>query len=133
MRTRSCIARRSRTGTSTPGRGRWRFRSRGIRSTRCSSIRARKETTQRRISLPAGARPNAKRRAALTLNHVPFLFEKRSDAIAKIALQLDGAVQNGAARAARALQLLGQFLDEGGIPRQTVDDGHGLAAAAFLF
>ena len=55
-----------------------------------------------------------------------------ADAIAKVPLQLDRVVGDGAAGAARALQLGAEVLQERGVVRQVVDDGDGLAAATFL-
>ena len=54
MRTRSCTASPWTTRTSTRSPGPSRCRSRAIRSTRCSSMRARRATTRRRTSWPAG-------------------------------------------------------------------------------
>ena len=54
-------------------------------------------------------------------------------ALALLALDLDGAVADGAAAAAGALQLGAESLQERGVARQAGDHGHRLAAAAGLF
>ena len=67
------------------------------------------------------------------LDRIALLLENGTHAIAQVALQFHGAVEDGAAGAAGAFELLRQFFQERGVPRQAVDDGDGLAAATFLF
>ena len=66
------------------------------------------------------------------LDAVALGAEVGAHAIARLALDLDGAVADGAAAAAGALQLGAQALQEAGVARQAGDHGHGLAAAAGL-
>src|SRR2546422_267405 len=96
-------------------------------------MRARKETTRRRTFSRAAASLSARRGKTLPLNRVPFLLEDGPHAIPQVALQFHGAVQDGAARAAGAFQLLRQLFQKRRVSRQPVDDRDGLAAAAFLF
>src|SRR6476619_3908350 len=56
--------------------------------------------------------------------------QPRAHAIAKIPLQLDGAVRDSAAGSARAFQILTEFLQKRRVVRQVVDNCHRLPAAA---
>src|SRR5438045_592340 len=96
-------------------------------------MRARKGTTPRRTSSRAAARRSVTPRQGLPLNRIAFLFEHRAHAVTEIALQLHGAVKHCAARTAGAFELLRQLFQERRVPRQAVDHGDGLAAAALLF
>jgi hypothetical protein len=59
--------------------------------------------------------------------------EVLAHAIAQVPLELDRVVRDRSAGAAGALQLLRKLLQKGGILRQIVEDGDGLAAAPLLF
>jgi hypothetical protein len=58
-------------------------------------------------------------RAPSALDAESLLPQEFPDPVAQIALEFDGAIPDGAAGAARALQLLAQLLEKGGIARQS--------------
>src|SRR5687768_9467658 len=61
-----------------------------------------------------------------------FVQQAGTYPLAQITLKFDRALEDGPARAARAFELLRQFLQERGVAREPVDNGHRLAAAAFF-
>src|SRR5687768_13602370 len=62
-----------------------------------------------------------------------LLFQVLAHSRPQIALQLDGVLCDGAARAAGALELLCELFQERLVLRKVVDDSDGFAAAPFLF
>src|SRR5205809_6136834 len=62
-----------------------------------------------------------------------FLLQpKLANPLAKVALELDRAIPNGAAGAARALELLTQILQKRSVARQAVHHRDGLPTSPFL-
>src|SRR5262245_41413814 len=61
------------------------------------------------------------------LDDEPLRAQELAHAVAQIPLQLDALVGGRAAGPARALQLLREILQEGGVVREAEDDGDGLA------
>src|SRR6185503_5251996 len=75
-----------------------------------------------------------RRRGSLwsALDRVALPSQHVAHAIAQVAVQLDPAIDDGAAGAAAALQLLRQLFQERVVARQAVDHGHDLPAASLL-
>ena len=69
----------------------------------------------------------------LALDYNPLFFEGGTDAIAKVALQLDPIVRDGSAAPTSLFQIATESFQELRIVWQPVDDRNRLAASALLF